>query len=64
LEIDEIMDESGPGEIPDLFSDFLPGTLNSFSSRFAFFTVLVKREGFTNPFFRFLDFSGRNAEMS
>jgi hypothetical protein len=64
LEIDEIMDESGPGEIPDLFPNFLSETLNSFSSRFAFFTISAKREGFIDPFLRFLDFFGKNVKIS
>ena len=51
------MDESGPGEIPDLLSDFLPEALNSPSPRFAFFTVLVVGKGFINSFFRLLDFA-------
>jgi hypothetical protein len=58
------MDEFGPGEMPDLFSDFLPRILNSFSSRSAFFIIFIEREGFTNPFFRFLDSPDRSAEVS
>jgi hypothetical protein len=58
-----MMDESGPGEIFDLFSNFLPGVLNSFSSRSASFIAFVKREGFTDPFFRLLDFFGKNTKV-
>jgi hypothetical protein len=38
--------------------------LNSFSFRSFSFTVFIRKEGFTDPFFKFLDFLGRNAEVS
>jgi hypothetical protein len=63
LEIDEIMDESGSGKIFNFFPDFLPGALNSFSSRSASFIISVGKEEFINPFFRFLNSPGKNAEM-
>jgi hypothetical protein len=37
--------------------------LNFFSPRFSFFIIFVKGEGFTNPFFEFLDFFSKNIEM-
>jgi hypothetical protein len=37
--------------------------LNSFSPRFFSFINLIVGEGFINPFFRFLDSSGKSAEM-
>jgi hypothetical protein len=37
--------------------------LNFFSPRFSSFTIPAKREGFTDPFFRFLDFSDKNAKV-
>jgi hypothetical protein len=58
------MDESGPGEISVFFSDFLPGALNSLSSRSASFTVLVEKKESINLFFRLLNSPSRNAEMS
>ena len=58
LEIDEMINESGPGEISDFFSDFLSGALNSFSPRSAFFIVPVKKEVSTDPFFKLLYFFG------
>jgi hypothetical protein len=58
-----MIDESGPGKIPNFFSDFLSGVLNFFSSRFAFFTIPVEKEGSTDPFFKFLDSFGKSAEM-
>jgi hypothetical protein len=58
LEIDEMMDESGPGEIPDLPSNFSPGALNSPSPRSVFFIAPVVGKGSTDPFFGFLDFAG------
>jgi hypothetical protein len=64
LEIDEIMNESGPGEIPDLSLNFLPGALNFFSSRSASFTAPIKGKGITNSFLKLLDSPGKNAEMS
>jgi hypothetical protein len=63
LEIDEMMDESGPGEISDLFPDFLSGALNSPSPRFAFFTAPVEREGFTDFFLKLLDSFNRSVEV-
>jgi hypothetical protein len=59
-----MIDESGPEEISDLFSDFLSEALNSLSSRSASFIIPVKKEGSTDPFLRLLDFSGRSAEIS
>ena len=41
----------------------IPGALNSPSPRFFSFTIPIEGERFTNPFFRLLDSSGRNAEM-
>jgi hypothetical protein len=58
------MDESGPGEIPNLFSNFLSGALNFPSPRSVFFTVPVEREESTDPFFRLLDSPGKSAEIS
>jgi hypothetical protein len=58
-----MMDESGLKKILNLFLDFSPEALNSFSPRSASFIIPVKREGFTDLFFRFLDSSNRNAEM-
>ena len=58
MKIDKIMDESGPGEMPDLFSDFSSGALNFFSSRSASFIIPVKGERFIDPFFRLLDSAG------
>jgi hypothetical protein len=63
LEIDEIMDESGPGEISDLPLNFLPGILNFLSPRSAPFTVPAVGKGSDNPFFRLLDFSDKNAKV-
>jgi hypothetical protein len=57
------MDESGPEKMPDLFPDFLPEVLNSFSPRSASFTVLIERERFINPFLKLLDSPGKNAEI-
>jgi hypothetical protein len=58
------MNESGPGEIFDFLSDFLPETLNSLSSRFVFFIAPVEKERFIDSFFRLLDFSSKSVEMS
>jgi hypothetical protein len=49
------MDESGPGKISNFFPDFLPGALNSPSSRSVSFTAPVEGEGFTNLFFGLLN---------
>jgi len=62
LEIDEMITESvnileRNGQLS------IPKALNSFSPRFSFFTVFAKREGFIDPFFRFLDSPGKSAEM-
>jgi hypothetical protein len=38
-------------------------TLNFFSPRFSSFTIPAKRKGFTDPFFKFLDFSDKNAKV-
>ena len=54
LEMDEMLLN---GQLPVL------GTLNSFSSRLSFFAISVGGEGFTNPFFRLLDFFDRNVKM-
>jgi hypothetical protein len=37
--------------------------LNSLSPRFSFFINLIVEERFTDPFFKFLDFSGKSAEV-
>jgi len=63
LEIDEMMDESGPGEIPDLPLDFSSGALNSPSPRSVSFTAPVEGEGSTDPFLGLLDSPGRSAEV-
>jgi hypothetical protein len=39
-------------------------TLNFSSSRSFSFITLAKRKGFTNPFFRLLNFPDKNIEMS
>jgi hypothetical protein len=59
-----MMGESDPGEILNLFPDFSTGVLNSFSPRSISFTVSAVGEGSIDPFFRFLDSSGKSAEMS
>jgi len=54
-------------EINEMLSDRqLPilKALNFFSSRLFSFIVSVGKERFTNPFFRLLDFSNKNIEMS
>ena len=43
---------------------FILKALNFFSPRPSSFTVLVEGKGFINPFFRLLDSSNKNAEMS
>jgi hypothetical protein len=53
LEIDKMLSDR---QLP------VPKTLNFFSPRPFSFTVPVGKRS-TNSFFRFLDFSGRNAEM-
>jgi hypothetical protein len=57
------MDESGPGKIPDFFSNFLSGALNSLSPRSVSFTVPVEREKSINLFFGLLNFPGKNIKM-
>jgi hypothetical protein len=57
------MDESGPGEIPNLLLDFLSGALNSPSPRSASFTIPVKGERSTDPFLRLLDSPNKNAKV-
>jgi hypothetical protein len=42
---------------------FILETLNSLSFRSFFFTILAKRKRFINPFFRFLNFFNKSAEM-
>jgi hypothetical protein len=42
---------------------FILKALNSFSFRFFFFIILVKREKSTNLFFRFLDSFNRNVRV-
>jgi hypothetical protein len=64
LEIDEIIDESGPRKISNLLLNFLSGALNSFSSRSVSFIAPVKEKRFTDPFLKLLDSSNRNAKMS
>jgi hypothetical protein len=54
LEIDKILSDK---QLPALEA------LNSLSPRPSSFTIPVGREGSTDPFFRLLDFSGKNAEM-
>jgi hypothetical protein len=58
-----MIDKSGPGKIFNLSLNFLPGALNSFSSRSAFFTIPVKKERFINSFFRFLNSPGKNVKI-
>ena len=43
---------------------FILEILNFLSSRSSFFTISVKRKGFTNPFLRFLDFFSKSTEVS
>jgi hypothetical protein len=43
---------------------FILKTLNFFSPRPFSFTIPVGREGFTNPFFKLLNFSDKSAEIS
>jgi hypothetical protein len=59
-----MMDESDPEKIFNLLLNFLPGTLNSLSSRSASFTIPIKGKGFINPFFRLLDFLNKNTKVS
>jgi tRNA(Ile)-lysidine synthase TilS/MesJ len=56
LELDKIVELKSDGQLPALKA------LNSLSPRPSSFTVLVGK-GFTNPFFRLLNFPGKNAEM-
>jgi hypothetical protein len=42
---------------------FILKVLNSFSPRSSFFTISVKRKGFTNPFFRLLDSPNKNVKI-
>jgi len=58
-----MMGESGPGEISNLFLDFLIGALNSLLPQFIFFTIPAVGEGLIDSFFGLLDFFGRNAEV-
>jgi hypothetical protein len=61
LKINKIMADNivnGNGQL------FILKALNFFSPRPFSFTVSVKRERFTNPFLKFLDFLNRNIEMS
>jgi hypothetical protein len=57
------MGESGPGEISNLFLNFLIGTLNSLLPRFIFFTIPAVGEGLIDSFFGLLNFFDRNAEV-
>jgi hypothetical protein len=60
LEIDEIMADNavkGNGQLP------VPKALNSLSPRPSSFTVPIGGEGFTDSFFRLLDFLSKSAEM-
>jgi hypothetical protein len=57
------MDESSPGKILNFSLNFLPRALNFSSSRSVSFTILVKRKGFTDPFFGLLDSFNKNIKM-
>jgi hypothetical protein len=60
LEINEIIADSvmiGNGQF------FALKILNSLLSRLSFFTVFVRREGFTDPFFRLLDFFDKSTKV-
>ena len=63
LEIDEIMIKDI--KIPERDGQFLTlRALNFFSFRSFFFIIFVKKEGFTDPFFGFLDFFSKSIEVS
>jgi hypothetical protein len=56
FKIDKIIADTAEGII-------LLEILNSLSPRFFFFINLIVGKGFTNLFFRFLDFSGKSVEV-
>jgi hypothetical protein len=60
IKIDEIV-----SDLPEILREkvVLLKVLNSFSFRSISFIAPVKGEGFINLFFRFLDSSGKSAEM-
>jgi hypothetical protein len=60
LEINEIMADN---VVERNGQFFVLKVLNFPSPRPFFFTILIKGKGFTDPFFRLLDFLGRNVGM-